>query len=256
MPETVDPKTTAYRAVPERSAVPVGRHDSESVEAVPAARRRSRGTSTRTARRCVRGSAGIYYARQNMLSQVGSVTTNGIQQKSDFRDAFTAFARHAGVAEPAARRAPCRRARSRSSPASASSIATTRTRASTASTSASSASWRRASAAYVDFTVRQGRAPDAVPELQRARHRRRGRPAADARHDDLHRRQSVRAAAGRRVRDQQPRPRRSIAARRSACASASRSNTSSRPTTCCRRTKTTTRTSAIRSPIARSTSTT
>src|SRR5205823_5057619 len=41
----------------------------------------------------VRGSAGIYYARQNMLSQVGSVTTNGIQQKSDFRNtAFTAFA--------------------------------------------------------------------------------------------------------------------------------------------------------------------
>ena len=33
----------------------------------------------------VRASAGIYYARQNMLSQVGSVTTNGIQQKSDFR---------------------------------------------------------------------------------------------------------------------------------------------------------------------------
>jgi hypothetical protein len=33
----------------------------------------------------VRGSAGLYYARQNMLSQVGSVTTNGIQQKSDFR---------------------------------------------------------------------------------------------------------------------------------------------------------------------------
>jgi len=41
----------------------------------------------------VRANAGIYYARQNMLSQVGSVTTNGIQQKSDFRNtAFTAFA--------------------------------------------------------------------------------------------------------------------------------------------------------------------
>ena len=39
MPETVDPKTTAYRAVPRRSAVPVGRHDSEPVEAVSAARR-------------------------------------------------------------------------------------------------------------------------------------------------------------------------------------------------------------------------
>jgi len=41
----------------------------------------------------LRGSAGIYYARQNMLSQVGSVTTNGIQQKSDFRNsAFATFA--------------------------------------------------------------------------------------------------------------------------------------------------------------------
>ena len=41
----------------------------------------------------VRASAGVFYARQNMLSQVGSVTTNGIQQKSDFRNtAFTAFA--------------------------------------------------------------------------------------------------------------------------------------------------------------------
>src|SRR5258708_21089393 len=41
----------------------------------------------------VRGSAGIYYARQNMLSQVGAVTTNGIQQKSDFRSTpSTAFA--------------------------------------------------------------------------------------------------------------------------------------------------------------------
>src|SRR5207244_9538942 len=41
----------------------------------------------------VRGSAGIFYARQNMLSQVGSVTTNGIQQKSDYRDwTFLSFA--------------------------------------------------------------------------------------------------------------------------------------------------------------------
>ena len=41
----------------------------------------------------VRGSAGLFYARQNMLSQVGSVTTNGIQQKSDFRNSgFVSFA--------------------------------------------------------------------------------------------------------------------------------------------------------------------
>ena len=39
MPETVDPDDHGLRASPERSAVPVGRHHSESVEAVPAARR-------------------------------------------------------------------------------------------------------------------------------------------------------------------------------------------------------------------------
>src|SRR5262249_26187506 len=47
----------------------------------------------RDSKSVVRASAGIYYARQNMLSQVGSVTTNGIQQKSGFRNtSFTAFA--------------------------------------------------------------------------------------------------------------------------------------------------------------------
>ena len=32
----------------------------------------------------LRASAGIYYARQNMLSQVGSITTNGVQQQTIF----------------------------------------------------------------------------------------------------------------------------------------------------------------------------
>ena len=41
----------------------------------------------------VRGSAGVYSARQNMLSQVGSVTTNGVQQQSIFvQTAFVSFA--------------------------------------------------------------------------------------------------------------------------------------------------------------------
>ena len=41
----------------------------------------------------LRGSAGIYSARQNMLSQVGSVTTNGIQQQTLFSNTanLTAF---------------------------------------------------------------------------------------------------------------------------------------------------------------------
>ena len=32
----------------------------------------------------LRGSAGVYFARQNMLSQVGTVTTNGLQQQTIF----------------------------------------------------------------------------------------------------------------------------------------------------------------------------
>ena len=36
----------------------------------------------------LRASSGIYYARQNMLSQVGSITTNGVQQQTLFRNTF------------------------------------------------------------------------------------------------------------------------------------------------------------------------
>src|SRR4029450_3836781 len=44
-------------------------------------------------RSVLRASAGIFYARQNMLSQVGSVTTNGLQQQSIFRNStFVSFA--------------------------------------------------------------------------------------------------------------------------------------------------------------------
>ena len=44
MPETVDPQTTAYARVPERPAFPVRRHDPRPVEDVPAAASASRGT--------------------------------------------------------------------------------------------------------------------------------------------------------------------------------------------------------------------
>jgi hypothetical protein len=45
------------------------------------------------AKSVLRGNAGIYNPRQNMLTQVGSVTTNGIQQQTLFRDAsFVTFA--------------------------------------------------------------------------------------------------------------------------------------------------------------------
>ena len=91
-----------------------------------------------------------------MLSQVGSVTTNGIQQKSDFRrPTCSASASTAGLAEPPAADARCRRERFRSSPASACSTRTTRIRASTRFNVATSRNCARL-VRYVDFTVAKG----------------------------------------------------------------------------------------------------
>ena len=92
MPKTVDPKTTAYARF-------LGDPRFPSDGTIPDQWKQFQPRAgvvwdvTQRGKTVVRGSAGIYYARQNMLSQVGSVTTNGIQQKSDFRDStFTAFA--------------------------------------------------------------------------------------------------------------------------------------------------------------------
>ena len=92
MPETVDPTTTAYARFLKDTRFPSdGTIPDQWKQFQPrfglAWDVRGNGKSV------VRASAGLYYARQNMLSQVGSVTTNGIQQKSDYRNtAFTAFA--------------------------------------------------------------------------------------------------------------------------------------------------------------------
>ncbi|HWK10655.1 MAG TPA: hypothetical protein VNR64_11415, partial [Vicinamibacterales bacterium] len=92
MPDTVDPKTTAFAPFLAKPGFPSdGTIPNQWKQVQP------RGgfvwNVNRDGKSVVRGSAGIYYARQNMLSQVGSVTTNGIQQKSDFRNtSFTAFA--------------------------------------------------------------------------------------------------------------------------------------------------------------------
>ncbi len=92
MPKTVGPKTTAYSAFLNDPRFPSnGTIPDQWKEFQP--RVGFAWDMNEDGKSVLRGSAGIYYARQNMLSQVGSVTTNGIQQKSDFRNtAFTAFA--------------------------------------------------------------------------------------------------------------------------------------------------------------------
>jgi Carboxypeptidase regulatory-like domain/TonB-dependent Receptor Plug Domain len=93
MPETVDPKTTAYAIFLNDPRFPSdGTLPNQWKQFQP--RFGLAWDAGQNGKTVVRGSAGIFYARQNMLSQVGSVTTNGIQQKSDFRSTipFTAFA--------------------------------------------------------------------------------------------------------------------------------------------------------------------
>jgi hypothetical protein len=92
MPSTVDPKTTAYAGFLNDPRFPSdGTLPDQWKQFQP--RAGFAWDVGQKGKTVVRGSAGIFYARQNMLSQVGSVTTNGIQQKSDFRSTpFTAFA--------------------------------------------------------------------------------------------------------------------------------------------------------------------
>ena len=92
MPETVDPKTTVYASLLNDPRFPSDGTIPDQVKQFQP-RVGMAWDATGDGKTLVRASAGVYYARQNMLSQVGSVTTNGIQQKSDFRNtAFTAFA--------------------------------------------------------------------------------------------------------------------------------------------------------------------
>jgi hypothetical protein len=89
MPDTVDPTTTAYAQFLNDPRFPSdGTIPDQTKQFQP--RFGFAWDVGERGKTVVRGSAGLFYARQNMLSQVGSVTTNGIQQKSDFRS--SAFA--------------------------------------------------------------------------------------------------------------------------------------------------------------------
>ena len=83
MPETVDPQTTAFAPFLTNPKFP-------SDGTIPDQRAMWQPRAGATwdvrgnGRSVLRASAGIYFARQNMLSQVGSVTTNGLQQQTLF----------------------------------------------------------------------------------------------------------------------------------------------------------------------------
>ena len=83
MPETIDPATTAYGQFLDDPAFPSdGTIPDQWTMFQPRA-----GVAwdvMGNGRSVLRGSVGVYSARQNMLSQVGSVTTNGVQQQTLF----------------------------------------------------------------------------------------------------------------------------------------------------------------------------
>jgi hypothetical protein len=83
MPETVDPQSTAYGRFLSDSAFP---SDGTIPDQWNMWQPRVGATWDRRGdgRSVLRTSAGVYFARQNMLSQVGSVTTNGLQQQTIF----------------------------------------------------------------------------------------------------------------------------------------------------------------------------
>ncbi|HEY7059675.1 MAG TPA: TonB-dependent receptor [Vicinamibacterales bacterium] len=84
MPNTVDPATTAFAPFLNDPRFPSDGTIADQWNQIQP-RVAMAWDINQDGKSVLRASTGIYYARQNMLSQVGSVTTNGIQQKSDFR---------------------------------------------------------------------------------------------------------------------------------------------------------------------------
>jgi hypothetical protein len=148
MPETVDPRTTAYGAFLDDPAFPSdGTIPSQWAMWQP--RLGVAWDVQGNGKSLVRASWGVYYARQNMLSQVGSVTTNGLQQQTIFAstDNLRSFGAPTptwpGVITPT----PLPEGSFRSSAAFACSIATIRTRTSLPTTLPTSSSSRPTSQA-------------------------------------------------------------------------------------------------------------
>jgi hypothetical protein len=83
MPETVDPRLTAYGRFIDNPLFP---SDGTIPDQWSMWQPRAGATwdVRGDGRSVLRASAGVYFARQNMLSQVGSVTTNGLQQQTIF----------------------------------------------------------------------------------------------------------------------------------------------------------------------------
>ena len=92
MPETVDPRTTAYGAFLDDPGFPSdGTIPDQWKQFQP--RLGVAWDVKGDGKSVLRANGGIYYARQNMLSTVQSVTTNGVQQQTLYRDStFTSFA--------------------------------------------------------------------------------------------------------------------------------------------------------------------
>ena len=149
MPETVDPRTTAYAGVPQRPDVPLRRHHSQPVEHVAAAagRRLGRQGERQVARAHELGRV----LRPAEHAEPGRI---GHDQRpaaaDDLREHRRTFSRSARPRQPgrtSSRRRRCPRDSSRSSAACACSTATTRTRTSSRSTSPTSSSSRRTGSA-------------------------------------------------------------------------------------------------------------
>jgi outer membrane receptor for ferrienterochelin and colicin len=92
MPKTIDPKTTAFAAFINDPRFPFdGTIPNQTKEFQP--RGGIAWDTHQDGKSVLRASGGLFYARQNMLTEVGAVTTNGVQQKTDYRDStFTSFA--------------------------------------------------------------------------------------------------------------------------------------------------------------------